>query len=47
MPQQEFQKSTAQHVKPVLGKGDELKGHASGQQVLPKKMADNPTDKTE
>lgn len=30
MPQREFQKSTAQHIKPVLGKRDELKSHARG-----------------
>lgn len=45
MPQQEFQKSTAQHVKPVLGKVDELKGHASGQQLLPKRSQTTPLTK--
>lgn len=45
MPQQEFQKSTAQHVKQVLGKVDELKGHASGQQLLPKRSQTTPLTK--
>lgn len=37
---------TAQRKKTVLGMGDELKGHASGQEVLPE-TTDNPNDKTE
>jgi len=44
MPSKVFR--TAQRKKTVLGMGDELKGHASGQEVLPE-TTDNPTDKTE
>lgn len=45
MPQREFQKSTAQRVKPVLGMRDELKSHASGRQESPKRLQTTPLTK--
>lgn len=45
MPQRELQESTAQQEKTVLGTGDGLRGHASGREVLPRRLQTTPLTK--